>query len=404
MDCSGLKAWTPIVIAFLAGSIATALVPLAVPILKPISAEFGIDGTRLGWVISIPTLICAFGALALGILVDRMGDVRVLLAGMALTILGDIGVSLCANADQLFAARLFQGVGYVCLSVAGPAFIQRTTSADRRRAAMAFWAAHTPLGFAVAVLYGAHLVAAGLSWRLTFISHAVGALVIGGTVLLLRRVASASDASRSRGTREVLTSPRPYAVALGAGATALLQVSLMVMLPTLFNTRFGLSGTEAAMAVAGAMSANIGGAMLVVATDLRKHPRVGLPICAVLSSLFALAVLARAGADFAQALALVVLFSTAIGAANSLVWSLIPAAVPFPEASGATAGLITQGSFLGVLVGPPLFFWLLHANPSALYLVVAGLVALMILPLVAVSGAGGSKSGAASRPGRPAGA
>jgi MFS family permease len=393
------RAWSPIVIVFMAGSIATALVPLAVPILKPISAEFGIDGTRLGWVISIPTLICAFGALLLGIVVDRMGDVRVLLAGMALTIMGDLGVSLADNAEELFAARLFQGVGYVCLSVAGPAFIQRTTSADLRRAAMAFWAAHTPLGFAVAVLFGAQLVAAGLSWRFTFIGHAVGALVIGFAVLALRRVGSAADTARSRGTGAVLASPRPYAVAVGAGATALLQVSLMVMLPTLFNARFGLSGLQSALVIAVAMAANTAGAMLVVATALRKHPRIGLPVSAVLASLFALCVLARAGSDIAGALGFVLLFAAAIGAANSLVWSLIPAAVPFPEASGATAGLITQGSFLGVLVGPPMFFWLVHANPAALYLVVAALVGLMIVPLLAVRGDAGHGTPLRAAPG-----
>lgn len=382
---SGERIWTPIIIVFLAGSIATALVPLTVPILGPISREFGVEGARLGWVVSFPTLACAFGALALGVVVDRLGDVRILLAGIALAVLGDLGVSLAGSIDWLFAARLFQGVGYVCLSVAGPAFIQRTTNGDTRRAAMAFWAAHTPLGFAVAVFCGAQLVAAGLSWRFSFIGHAVTTLAVGVAVLALRNVRSASDIRRSAGTRDVLTSFKPYAVAIGAGATAMLQVSVMVMLPTLLSGRFHLTGPQSALVVVAAMTVNWLGAMLIVATRVRKVPAVALPISALLASGLGLAVIAQVAPSLEVALALVVLFAAAIGAANSLVWSLIPSAVPFPEASGATAGLITQGSFLGVLIGPPLFFWMLHESPLVIYAIVVALAAVMLVPLAALA-------------------
>src|SRR5260221_8436006 len=113
---SSLKQWTPIMIAVFAGSIATALVPQTVPILGAIAKEFQVNGTRLGWIVSFPTLSCAVGALAFGVVVDRIGDVRLLLAGLVLVILGDAGVSLAPGLQWLFAARLFQGFGYVSIT------------------------------------------------------------------------------------------------------------------------------------------------------------------------------------------------------------------------------------------------------------------------------------------------
>src|SRR5262249_8795192 len=151
--------------------------------------------------------------------VDRVGDVRLLFVGMALVIGGDIAASLAPELWLLFAARLFQGFGYVCLSVAGPAFIQRTTAGDTRRAAMAFWAAHTPVGFAAAVYFVSQLVASGVSWRFSFVGHAMTALLIGLAVFALRGAKSESTLKRSAGTLRVLSSIRPYAVAIGAGAT-----------------------------------------------------------------------------------------------------------------------------------------------------------------------------------------
>src|SRR5712672_1676357 len=104
---SSLKQWTPIMIAVLAGSIATALVPQTVPILGAIAKQFQVDGAHLGWIVSFPTLVCALGAIAFGVVVDRVGDVRLLLVGLLLVILGDMGVSLAPELHWLFAARLF---------------------------------------------------------------------------------------------------------------------------------------------------------------------------------------------------------------------------------------------------------------------------------------------------------
>jgi predicted MFS family arabinose efflux permease len=379
--------WASTITVFLAGALATALVPLAVPVLGPLSHEFGIAGSKLGWIVSFPSLLCAFGALGFGFAVDRFGDIRLLLAGTVLAILGDLGVALAPHLSWLFAARLFQGVSYGCLSVAGPAFLQRTIAGDRRRVAMALWAAHTPMGFAAAVFLGAQLVAAGASWRFSFLGHAALALIIGLALFPLRRAHSATMARRSAGTRDVLASPKVHVVALGACAAALLQTGVMVTLPTALATRFGLATPQAALAVLVAMVANWAGGMLIVATALRRAPRIALPLFAVAATATSAAMLLHVAPTLPLDLALVVGFSATLGAANSLIWSLLPLAAPFPEAAGATAGLITQGSFIGVLTGPPALFALLN-GPPILILACAALLTLLMGVALAATGGG----------------
>ena len=396
MSLNSAKTWGPIVVVFLAGSIATALVPQTVPILGAIARTFDVNGAQLGWIVSFPTIVCALGALAFGVVVDRVGDVRLLLAGMVLVILGDAGVSLAPGLQWLFAARLFQGFGYVCITVAAPTFIQRTTAGDMRRAAMAFWAAHTPVGFAAAVFFGAQLLAAGFSWRWSFLGHAVAAVLVGAAALTLRHAPSAVKVSRSAGTWRVLTSARAYAVAVGALASAMLQVSVMSLLPSLLANGHGFSGPQSALVIVFAMLANLLGAMLIVATRLRNIPAITLPVTAAAAAFFGFATVSQLAADLSLVLAYVMVFCATIGTANALIWSLLPAAVPSPEAAGATAGLITQGSFLGVLIGPPTFFWIQHESPVLVAILALVLAVLMLVPLFAHAAAG--RSGIAMTP------
>ncbi len=383
MSSNSVNTWLPIIVVVLAGAIATALVPQTVPILGAIAEEFSVDRGHLGWLVSFPTMVCAFGALAFGVVVDRLGDVKLLLAGVVLVILGDAGVSLAPALDWLFAARLFQGFGYVCITVAAPTFIQRTTTGDTRRAAMAFWAAHTPIGFAAAVYFGAQLLAVGLSWRWSFLGHATAALLVGIAALTLSHAPSAAKVSRSAGIWQVLTSVKAYLVALGAAAAAMLQVSVMVMVPSMMTGQYGLSGPQSAFVVVMAMLCCWCGSMLVVATRVRNMPGMALPLTALAAAFFGFAIVSELAETLSMVLAQIMLFAATIGTANALVWSFLPAAAPSHETAGATAGLITQGSFLGVLIGPPTFFWIRHQSPVLVALLALVLAILMLVSLFA---------------------
>jgi hypothetical protein len=54
------------------------------------------------------------------------------------------------------------------------------------------------------------------------------------------------------------------------------------------------------------------------------------------------------------------------------MWALLPAVTPSPATTGATSGLITQITLLGVLFGPPAAFHALHAGPAMMMLFLGG--------------------------------
>jgi hypothetical protein len=213
--------------------------------------------------------------------------------------------------------------------------------------------------------------------------HAAVAVLVGLAALQLRKAQSIASVSRSAGTRRVLTSPRTYSVAAGAAAAGMLQVGLMVMLPTLLAEGHGYTTQQSALVIVAAMLANWIGAMIVVTTGVRNAPAIALPVSAAIAAFFGFAIVSGMADDLSTKVTCVMLLAASVGMANSLVWSLLPAAVPSPEAGGATAGLITQGSFIGVFLSPPVFFWIRHEGPLPMALLALVLTILMVVPLVA---------------------
>jgi MFS family permease len=177
----------------------------------------------------------------------------------------------------------------------------------------------------------------------------------------------------------------------------MLQVSVMVMLPSLLADGHGFTGPQSALVIVTAMAANLIGAMVIVATRVRKIPAIALPISAVSAAVFGFITVSGLAGELPMLLACVMAFAATIGTANALIWSLLPAAVPTPEAGGATAGLITQGSFVGVLIGPPTFFWIRHESPLLVAALALTLAVLMLIPLLAHAHAGRSATGTAPR-------
>jgi hypothetical protein len=157
----------------------------------------------------------------------------------------------------------------------------------------------------------------------------------------------------------------------------------MSLVPSLLADGYGYTGPQSALVIVFAMLANWGGAMLIVATRLRNVPTIALPIAAAAAAFMGFTTVTGAATSLPLTIACVLLFTATIGTANALVWSLLPAAVPSPEAGGATAGLVTQGSFLGVLIGPPTFFAIRHENPLYLAALAAFLAVLMMTALIA---------------------
>src|SRR5262245_2504783 len=124
--------WPANILLCIYGTVATSLVTQSVPVVGDISREFELPRTTAGWMISIPSLVTAIGALLGGWLIDRLGDKRVLFVGSLFGIVGNLGVFFSHDAATLFASRLIEGVAYLSLTVGAVTMLMRTTSGPSR--------------------------------------------------------------------------------------------------------------------------------------------------------------------------------------------------------------------------------------------------------------------------------
>jgi hypothetical protein len=348
--------WAAIILVVAFGVAATAIVPQAVPVIRDIVKRFPESDAYAGWLISIPSAICAFGALIAGIMVDRIGDRRMLLLGSGCVVLGDGGAYFANTVEQL-------------------------TEGPRRKAALALWSAHTPIGFALSLAFITPLAGRGEAWRWSFAGHGAIVCVLAVLGWMTLRPVDVTGYRRGEGTRTVLKAVGAYRLGLSSLCCALLTGGFMAALPGGLASRFGTSmGYSAGIAILDlALNAF---AALAVAAALRRG--LSMRLVAIGGSL----IVALGWSVFFQAhsLSAAILssaaFSASMGALNALIWGLLPAVTPSPEASGATSGLVTQATYIGVLLGPPLVFAGVHDHSVLLSLLVGpGFTALLLLAL-----------------------
>lgn len=203
------------------------------------------------------------------------------------------------------------------------------------------------------------------------------ALALTGAFTLTANTAFAYK--RGAGTRLVLRTPGAYRLGLASLCSALLQTGFMTALPSGLQSRFAITPAYSAGVAIMDLTLNAAAA-LAVATALkhglsvRRTATIGVAIVAISWAVF----------FKADALGIVILASAAfgffLGGVNALIWGSLPAVTPSQQASGATGGLVTQATYFGVLLGPPIIFGSLHGAPTLLALVVGpAFAALLIL-------------------------
>src|SRR5437016_5707572 len=152
------------------------MVGVAVP---DIRHDFRAGVTSLEWVVA--GYIVAFAGLLFtgGLLGDRYGRKRALLAGVAVFGAGAVLAATATDARQLVVGRVVQGLGAAC-SEPGTLSLVRQLHPDplRRAKVLGGWAAASGIALAAGPVAAGLLVAAG-GWRAVFWGELVAAVVIG---------------------------------------------------------------------------------------------------------------------------------------------------------------------------------------------------------------------------------
>ena len=375
--------WPSIFLIYAIGVLGATTISQVIPVIGELAGVFR-AGPQVGWIISSPSALVAIGALFAGWIVDRVGDKRVLLAGSAIVVLGDIGAALAAGFPTLLAMRIVEGVGYVGIGVAAITMMIRITQGPRRNLALTLWSSFIPMSFALPFLFAGPLSRPG-RWQWAFTGHAIvlGALLIVGLARLPARGSEAVP-SRTAGLAAVLRSPGPYLLGLCFACAAFVQTGVVSTLPHLLSSRYGVSIAEASAVGTAGMLLNILGCLTVGPLLNRGVHPFSIAVGGVCFTIGAGVTMGLSLPGFSTAAAVSCTFFFGAGVIVGL-WALLPIVAPSRQSLGATSGLVTQLTLWGVLFGPPAAFaaqaggqWV----PEARNIVIASLAIVLCIWLV----------------------
>jgi DHA2 family multidrug resistance protein-like MFS transporter len=143
--------------------------------------------------VSVTALFSGIFIVVAGGLADRIGRMRVLFAGLALSVVGSllIAVSPVGTAAFLMAGRSIQGVSAACIMPATLALLKAYFEGPARQRAISFWSLGSWGGSGLSPIFGG-LVASSLGWRWIFWASIIVALM---SVLLVKGTPESKEAA-----------------------------------------------------------------------------------------------------------------------------------------------------------------------------------------------------------------
>jgi len=334
--------------------------PPAIPVL---AQDLGVTLVQGGFLLAVIQLAgMLLGAVA-GMLADRLGPRRVMLAGLGLLAVGSaVGAAAHAPA-MLLLTRGLEGLGFLLAVLPAPGLLRRQlhTPAVLNKA-LGFWGAYMPIGAATTLLVGP-LAYGSLGWRTTWLGLAGLTLLCAWAVWRWvpqdPRVASGQPAGPGMlaRLRDTLTHPGPWWVALAFLMYSGQWLAVVGFLPTIY-TAAGWSP-----AVVGVLSALAAGVNLTGNIAAGRLLASGVRPLTLLwwgyGTMAAGAVLTFNGLGGATVQYLAVLaFSAVGGLIPGTLFTLAVRLAPGAHTVSTTVGWVQQLSSLGQFTGPPLVAWL----------------------------------------------
>jgi MFS transporter, DHA1 family, inner membrane transport protein len=347
-------AWASVWVVFAAGLAAGAHICKVPPALPLLRSDLGLTLVQSGLIATMFYVMGSLIGVFVGAIVDRHGQKRFALVGLALMSAGGVLGVLVSDYPGLLFSRFVEGIGFMLFTVAGVPLLAGVTQPPDRPMAFSLWSAYMPTGGALALI-AAPIALASFGWRSLWLGIAVYTGLIA--VLLARTVPAPRFGGGIGSLRLVAESVmRPGSLALCVVFICYVGqwTSLMVWLPTFLVDERSMSPAAASLLTALFVALNVPGNL--AGGWILKRGTARWKVIAFASAAMALT----------AACALWTLLPDALRLASVLAFSLlggtIPAAVlgggpvhaPSPEHIGTTQGMIMQGAQLGQFFGPML--------------------------------------------------
>jgi MFS family permease len=354
--------WLPLLATlFIQAMVAMAL--LTLPVMAPVAAKaLSVSPAMVGFYVSITYLGAMFASLTSGNTVSRFGPIRVSQLGLLLCALG---LCLCATPwlPVIAIGALLIGLGYGPITPASSQILASTSTADRMALVFSIKQAGVPLGAMMAGAIVPSLMLA-LNWQWTMVMVAIACVL---SALLAQPLRQELDELRQANLpfqMSALTSPirmvlghRPLAtMAACSFMFSMVQMSLTTYLVTYLHDDLSYGLVSAGLLLSVTQMGGMGGRILwgyVADKWLGAQKTLALlaalmALCSLTTALF-LPVLPL----WVIWMVLIVYGASAIGW-NGVYLSEVARQAPEGKASVATGGTLTF-TFLGVVIGPPIF-------------------------------------------------
>lgn len=286
--------------------------------------DLGLSYAQLGTLIGIYMLPGAFFALPGGVIGQRLGERRVVVAGLALMVAGGVLTATAGGFAAAATGRLLSGIGAVLMNILLTKMVADWFAGKELSTAMAVMLTAWPvgLGIAAATLGG---VAAGTSWRTTLLVTA-GAAALG---LLLMALLYRNAPNATSGPARAALAGRDLRLSITAGfAWGCFNASLVTIIafgPGLLMARgatLGDAGRVVSLAIWVTMlSVPLGGLL----TD-----RIGRPTFMIVAGSLIAAAATMLIPVLAHAILAFCLVGLTIGAPPGALMALLPKSLP-PE-------------------------------------------------------------------------
>jgi cyanate permease len=379
--------WASVVALMGAGVVAAAQIGGASAALPVLQDEFGLSSTTAAWYLSTVSALSAVGGALLGWLGQTLGLARQVRIGLVVIVLADLGGALAGSLAGLLAARVGEGVGLVMVILAAPGLLSTVSTPAHRRLVAGMWGAYMPVGAGLAALLVPPAIAA-VGWPGASVCDAV--VAVGVLVAVVRWVPSSAAARGPVALAGLLGALRSRTVLVLSAVFAVYAGQYLAVVG-LFPAEL-VSGEGLSLAAAGSVSGlvflvnapgNLFGAYLL---HRGVAPRTLITVGSCCMVVTVWGVFAD-GLPLAVRIASAVVFSATAGLVPSAAFAGLAAVSAGTPSAGPAVGLVTQGSGIGQLLGPPLVvtvgaaFATAAARPAVLTgLAVVAVVAASALP------------------------
>lgn len=373
--------WLPLLATlFIQAMVAMAL--LTLPVMAPVAAKaLEVSPALVGVYVAITYAGAMFASLTSGTTVSRLGPIRVSQLGLMLCALG---LCLCAVPwlPAIGLGALLIGLGYGPITPASSQILARTTPPAQMALVFSIKQTGVPVG---AMMAGAIVpsLMLGIDWQWSLVVVAVACVVSAALSQPLRE--ALDDLRQASLTFQMSTLTTPLRMVLGHRALStmaacsfmfsMVQMSLTTYLVTYLHDDLAYGMVSAGLLLSVTQMGGIGGRIawgLVADRWLGAQKTLALLAILMAISALATALLLPTLPLWGIWSVLLVFGASAIGW-NGVYLAEVARQAPEGKASVATGGTLTF-TFLGVVIGPPLF----GALSSAFGTYRAGFLALVI--------------------------